>query len=362
GRHPTSIEFTSPEEDAKRRDFTINGMFYDPFGKKVIDFVEGRKDLESRVLRAIGDADARFSEDYLRMIRAVRFAARLGFKIEEKTWNSIRSNMHNAANLAVERVREELSICLLEKNPDNALQLMLDSGMMEVLLPEVAKMKGINQPEQFHPEGDVFEHTKLMLRQMAQDTEGLRHGKIIKGAIETTETLVWAVLLHDVGKPETITIADRIRFDRHASVGAEISDKICARLKFSNEMRENIVNLVQNHMKFIEMKKMKLSTLKKFLQRDNFNEHLALHRLDCLASHGDLSNIDYINDKIAELSAEEIKPAPILTGTDIIELGVKRGPLIGEILSDLEIQQLDGLIKSRIEAINFVKERYINDK
>ncbi len=362
GRHPSEVEFTSAEEDAKRRDFTVNSMFYDPIEKKVIDFVGGRKDLKNGVLRAIGDADTRFSEDYLRMIRAIRFASRLSFKIEKKTWNSIRKNVHNAANIAVERVREELSTCLMGKNPDNALQLMLDSGMLQIILPEIAKMKGIKQPHEFHPEGDVFEHTKLMLRQMAQDSYELQAGKTIKGATETTETLAWAVLFHDVGKPETMKIADRIRFDGHAAVGADIADRICFRLKFSNEMREDIENLVQNHMKFMEIMNMKLSTLKKFLQTENFDLHLALHRLDCIASHGDLSKIDFILDKIDELGEEQIKPAPILTGDDIIGLGIKRGPKIGEIIKDLEIQQLEGFITSRIEAINFVKERYITGK
>ncbi len=343
GRRPDGVHFeTDPRQDALRRDFTINAMMLDPGTDEVLDFFGGRADLEARIVRAVGDAGARFREDHLRLLRAARFAARLGFSIEPETLAAMRENHVLIAKIAVERVREELVRILTEGGARRGFELLDETGLLGDILPEIAALKGIEQPPAYHPEGDVWVHTLIML-------EGLDH---------PTPALAMGVLLHDVGKPATFTVSDRIRFNGHVEKGVEIARAILARLRFSREESEQVEALVAQHMRFMHVHQMKSSTLKKFLRMPRFEEHLALHRLDCLSSNGNLENYEFARGKVAEFSEEHLKPAPLITGTDLIAAGYRPGPRFSVILSAVEDAQLEGELSSGEGAMEFVRARY----
>lgn len=344
GRHPSEVHFTDAYNDAIRRDFTINGIFFNPISGEFMDYVGGREDIHRKIVRAIGDPTLRFKEDYLRMLRAIRFAAKLDFTIEENTWNAIVKMSPEIKKISVERIFTELDKMFCSKNPALALDLLDKSGLLHVVLPEVAELKGVPQPADFHPEGDVFEHTKKALSLVGNNS---------------SSALVWSILLHDIGKPKTISIADRIRFNNHDQVGMEMAEKILRRLHTSNELIEQVKMCVGNHMNFIHVKNMRLSTLKKFLARPTIDTELELHRIDCLASHGYLDNYDFLKKQLEFFKAEALKPKPLLRGQDLLDLGFKQGPLIGEILSSLYDLQLEEIIKTKEEALTYIKNNYL---
>lgn len=345
GRHPDKVRFSkSPEEDVQRRDFTINGLLMDPVTNEVLDFVGGRRDLEAKIIRSIGDPDRRFEEDKLRMLRAVRFAARFGFAIDPKTFTSIRRLAPEIRQVSRERVRDELTKMLIEGQAREAFLLLDEIGLLHELLPEIEAMKGVQQPPEFHPEGDVFVHTLLLLEKLPQPCPA---------------TLAWGALLHDVGKPPTFRVApDRIRFDEHVDVGVKMAERICHRLRFSNEDTEQVLALVANHMRFGDVQKMKDSTFKRFVRLAHFDEHLELHRIDCQASHGNLSLYDFTREKMASLPPEAIRPAPLITGNDLIAAGYGPGPQFKEILRAVEDAQLEGRLQNKDEAQSFVRTEF----
>jgi poly(A) polymerase len=346
GRHPDEVRFSkTPEEDVQRRDFTINGLLLDPLNHgEVIDYVGGREDLEEGIIRTIGDPERRFHEDKLRMLRAVRFASRFEYDIEPRTFASIQRLAPEIHQVSRERIREELTKLLTEGQARRAFELLDLSGLLHEVLPEIERMKGVQQPPEYHPEGDVWIHTLMLLDQLQPGV---------------SRTLAWGALLHDVGKPPTFRVApDRIRFDGHVEVGVAMARDICHRLRMSNDDTEQILGLVNNHMKFADTPKMKESTLKRFMRLPQFDEHLALHRLDCLSSHADLSLYDFVSKKMAETPAEEIRPAPLVTGDDLIALGHTPGPRFREILSSVEDQQLEGKLASREAALEFVRMNF----
>ncbi len=348
GRHPVRVEFSnSPDEDVRRRDFTINGLLMDPRDGNVLDFVGGQADIKARIVRAIGEPELRFVEDKLRMLRAVRFAARFDYSIEPRTFAAIRKLASQIEQVSKERVRDELSRMLTEGAARRAFELLDETGLLREVLPEVARMKGVQQPAQFHPEGDVWTHTLLMIE------------KLPAGA---PRTLAWGVLLHDVGKPPTFRApagpSDRIRFDDHVEVGVRITEEICRRLRFSNEDTEQIVSLVANHMRFKDVPNMRDSTRKRFARLPHFEQHLELHRLDCLSSHGSLSSYDFVRGFLAETPPEAVHPARLVTGEDLKNMGFQPGPQFKEILSAVEDAQLEGKIASRTEALDFVRLQF----
>ena len=343
GRRPSGVTFTtSAEEDVCRRDFTINGLLYDPVGDEVLDFVGGRSDLAARLIRAIGDPAARFAEDHLRLLRAVRFAARLAFEIEPDTRQAIGTHSAAITQVAAERVRDELVRILSEGGARRGFEMLDAAGLLAHLLPEVAAMQGVAQPPEFHPEGDVWTHTLLML-------EMLR---------DPTPTLAMGVLLHDVGKPPTFRVADRIRFDNHCEIGARMAEEICGRLRFSRRQIDQIAELVRNHLRFKDAPHMRESTLKRFLRLPAFEEHLELHRLDCLSSHRRLENYDLVRQAWLRLGEEGIRPPRLITGDDLLALGHRPGPLYRQILEAIEEAQLDRRVASREEALALVRERF----
>ena len=343
GRRPDAVRFEGdPRADVLRRDFTINGLMMDPETGGVLDYVGGRADLESGVVRAIGDPDARFAEDHLRLLRAVRFAARLGFRIDEATLAAIQRHHGLIAKVAAERVGGELSRILTEGGARRGLELLRETGLLADILPEVAAMIGVQQPPEFHPEGDVWTHTLGLLG-------GLRH---------PTLTLALAALLHDVGKPPTFRVAERIRFDGHAERGVEMAHAILGRLRFSGEAMERVEALVGNHMRFLNAGRMKESTIKRFLRMPDFEEHLELHRLDCLAGSGYLQNYELIRRKLAEYPEEHLRPRPLLTGTDLIAAGYQPGPRFSKILTAVEDAQLEGAIHTAGEAMEMVRQKF----
>jgi len=345
GRHPDEVRFTQdPREDVARRDFTINGMMLDPVTGEVLDFVGGRKDLEAKLIRAIGDPNRRFGEDKLRMLRAVRFAARFEYEIEADTLAAIQQLARDIQLVSRERVRDELTKMLTEGHARRALLLLDQTGLLKEVLPEISVMKGVKQPPEFHPEGDVFVHTLLLLENLP---------------LPCPPTLAWGAVLHDVGKPATFRVApDRIRFDGHVEVGVKIAEEICTRLRFSNHDTDQVLSLVDNHMRFGHVTRMKESTLKKFIRLPGFDEHLALHRADSLASHGNLSTHDFLQKKLAEIPPENIRPAALMTGDDLIAAGYVPGPRFGEILEAVEDAQLEGRLLSREDALEFVKNAF----
>jgi len=342
GRHPTTVRYGTAAEDIRRRDFTINGMLYDPTEDRVIDLVGGRDDIRGRLIRTIGDPLQRFEEDRLRMLRAIRFAARFDYGIEEATYEALGRLAAGLAEISPERIGEELLKILCGPNAGRSLRLMADTGLLPVILPEIQALVGLEQPIDFHPEGDVFEHTCRML-DLAEDP---------------SPEMALGILLHDVGKPDTFQITDRIRFDEHDKVGAEKARLVCRRLRCSNAATERVVDLVDNHMRFAMVTRMRLSTLKRLLAMPYFDEHLELHRLDCLASHGKLDHYEFLLAKMDELSHEEIAPPPLINGHDLIALGYQAGPRFREILGAVSDAQLEGELHSHEEAIAFVRQRY----
>jgi poly(A) polymerase len=313
-------------------------------GNRVLDFVGGRDDLRAGMIRAIGDPELRFREDKLRMLRAVRFAARFHYAIDSATFASIQRLAPLIEQVSRERARDELTKMLTEGSARTAFELLDSTGLLKEVLPEVDRMHGVEQPPQFHPEGDVWIHTLLLLEKLPP---------------RCSRTLAWGTLLHDVGKPPTFRVApDRIRFDGHVEVGVRMAEEICRRLHFSNEDMRQIADLVANHMRFADAERMKESTLKRFLRLPKFDEHLELHRMDCLSSYGDLSLYDFVRERLQQTPAEEIRPQPLLTGQDLIALGYQPGPQFRDMLAAIEDAQLEGTLKSREEALEFVRREF----
>jgi poly(A) polymerase len=352
GRHPDRVVYSkAPQEDVQRRDFTINGLLMRHDTEEVLDFVGGQADLEAKVIRAIGEPDRRFAEDKLRMMRAVRFAARFGFEIEAATFRAIRRHVGEIHQVSPERLREELTKLLTEGAARRAFELLDETWLLQQVLPEIGAMKGVDQPPQYHPEGDVWIHTLMMM-------EGLPAG--------TAPTLAWGVLLHDVGKPPTFQSAaktgNRIRFNNHVEVGVRMAEAICRRLRFSNEDTEQILALVDNHMKFGAVEEMRTSTLKKFVRLPRFEEHLTLHRLDCLSSHRDLESYEFVRRFLEVTPPEQVRPERLLTGDDLQAMGFRPGPLFAQILRALEDMQLEGQIRTRAEAEEHVLSNFGSKK
>jgi poly(A) polymerase len=346
GRHPDQVQYSkSPQEDVQRRDFTINGLLMDPLdGDRVLDFVGGRADLATGIIRAIGDPERRLQEDKLRMLRAVRFAARFGYAIDPPTFSAIKKLAPLIHQVSRERVRDELTKRLTEGHAKRAFELLDSTGLLKEVLPEIARMHGVDQPPQYHPEGDVWIHTLMLLEQLPPNC---------------SRTLAWGALLHDVGKPPTFRVApDRIRFDGHVEVGVRMAHEICQRLHFSNDDTEQIEELVANHMRFSDVERMKDSTLKRFMRLPKFDEHMELHRIDCLSSHRDLSLYNFVSEKVRTTPPEQIRPTALISGADLIELGYRPGPHFKEILSAVEDAQLEGRLQSRDDALGFVQKEF----
>jgi putative nucleotidyltransferase with HDIG domain len=342
GRHPDAVHFeTDPRQDALRRDFTINALMMDPVSGEVLDFVNGRADLSSKLIRAIGDPERRFREDHLRLLRAVRFAARLKFEIEAETFAAIQRLAPSVQIVSAERVRDEIARILTEGSARRGFEMLDGARLLQEVLPEVAALKGVAQPPEFHPEGDVWTHTLIML-------DGLRQPSI---------TLALGVLLHDVGKPATFRVAERIRFDGHVEKGIEIARFLLNRLRFPNHVIEGVEALIGNHMKFMEVPRMRESTLKRFLRQPDFEEHMELHRLDCLSSHGGLENYEFVRRKQQEVPPEQLKPVPLLTGRELIAAGYRPGPMFGIVLREIEDAQLEGRISTAAEALQMAREK-----
>jgi len=377
GRRPTGVRFGSPEEDARRRDFTINGLFYEPLtrswdplfplqrrekwgGGRIIDFVNGREDIERKLVRTIGNPRERFTEDKLRLLRCVRFAANLEFEIEPSTFAAVKNMASQIRVVSAERIRDELIRIFTRPHAGRGLDLLDASGLLAHILPEIAVMKGVEQPAEFHPEGDVFQHTKLMLDLVSEAaSQALRQGSGREpGPPKDRTILAFAVLLHDVGKPPTFERApDRIRFNDHDRIGAEMAEAILRRLRFSNDQIEKIVLCVREHMRFQFVKEMRPAKLKRILARDTFPEELELHRIDCAASHRNLENYEFLKTKAAEMPPETVKPEPLLNGHDLLALGLRPGPMVGQILREVEELQLEERLKSRAEALEFARSR-----
>ncbi len=351
GRHPDAVRFSdSAEEDVKRRDFTINGMLLNPLKLResgnidasVLDFVGGREDLGAKLVRAIGEPMQRFDEDKLRMLRAVRFAARFGFEIDPRTFAAIRARASEIHQVSRERVRDELTRMLTEGQARRAFELLDVTGLLQEVLPEITRMHGVEQPPQFHPEGDVWIHTLLLLEKLPPDA---------------SPALAWGALLHDIGKPATFRLTpERIRFDGHVEVGVRIAEDILRRLRFSTEETSQILLLIQNHMRFGDVHKMKESTLKRFFRLPKFEEHLALHRMDVLSSFGDLGNYNFAKERYGAIPEEQVRPHLLVTGRDLIEAGYRPGPQFKEMLALAEDAQLEGRIHSRDEGLELVRE------
>jgi poly(A) polymerase len=351
GRHPDAVRYTSSaEDDVQRRDFTINGLLLDPIGgianprAAVIDHVGGLADLDAGIVRAIGRPELRFEEDRLRMLRAVRFAARFGFELEPATFSAIRSLAARIHAVSRERIRDELTKMLTEGRARRAFELLDSTRLLAQVLPEIERMKGVEQPPQYHPEGDVWIHTLMLLEQLEPCC---------------SSTLAWGALLHDVGKPPTFRRApDRIRFDGHVEVGMAIAAEICRRMRFSNDETHQIVALVEHHMRFADAPQMKPSTLKRFFRLSGFDEHLSLHRMDCMAAHRRLENYEYVRERWQSTPEEDVRPPRLLTGRDLIGAGYQPGAQFREMLQAVEDAQLEGAITTAHEALDLVRARF----
>jgi len=346
GRRPEMVTFSTPEEDAARRDFTINGMFHDPVAEKFIDFVGGRDDLKSKTLRAIGDPVARFREDKLRLLRAIRFAARFDYEIEPLTWGAIKAHAADLHAVSAERIREELVKILTHRTRLRGFDLLNESGLLKEILPEIEALKGCEQPPQFHPEGDVFVHTRVMLELLPPDAPA---------------TLVLAVLFHDIGKPPTFRYhadEDRIRFSGHDRVGANMAERLMERLRFSRHDIDCVTEAVRQHMVFKDVQNMRTAKLKRFMAREGFGEELELHRVDCQSSHGALDNYEFLKAKADEFANEPLIPPPLVNGRDLMALGWKPGPHFGPILEAIQTAQLEGTLTTTEEAIAWIKVSY----
>jgi tRNA nucleotidyltransferase/poly(A) polymerase len=344
GRHPEDVQFSTPEQDALRRDFTINGMFYDPLSDRIIDYVNGRVDLAGKLIRAIGRPAERFAEDRLRMLRAIRFASTLAFEIESATWSALREEAHAIAIVSPERIRDELLKILVSPHRLRGFDLLDKSGLLGVILPEIAALKGCEQPERFHPEGDVFVHTRLMLGLLAPNANAAQ---------------VLAVLLHDIGKPPTRSfdpVDQRIRFNGHDKVGAEMTEAVLTRLRFPRHEIDLVVEAVRNHMVFKDVQQMRPAKLRRFMARPHFGIELELHRIDCAGSHGDLENYRFLVSKSSEFAQEPLIPPPLVRGDDLISMGLRPGPRIGELLEAVQTAQLEGEVHTRAEALDLLKE------
>jgi poly(A) polymerase len=345
GRHPSHVRYGNLEEDIRRRDFTINGMVYDPIDDRVIDLVEGRKDLDLGVIRAIGEPRGRFEEDRLRMIRAVRFAASLGFEIEPATFTAVRELGATIVQIAWERIGDEVTRILTEGGARRGFELLDQSGLLTVLLPEITALKGTPQSPDYHPEGDVFTHTLLLLSRLESPSE----------------TLAYGCLLHDVAKPACFRQeAERITFYGHTETGAAMAEEILKRLKRPRAVWERVAYLVRNHLRHVQAPQMRLSTLKRFLREEGIDELLELVRIDALSSNGDLQYYRFCKERLAELDQEVIRPPPLVRGEDLIALGFTPGPIFADILRQVEDQQLGGELKSREEALDWVRRNYGN--
>ena len=347
GRRPESVTFSTSAADAQRRDFTINGMFYDPVGERLIDHVGGEADLRAGLVRAIGDPLERFEEDYLRLLRAVRFATVLGFEIEPSTWSAMVSVADCITRISPERIREELDRLWISPARVRAFDLLAESGLMQAILPEIMDLRGCEQPPQWHPEGDVFVHTRLMLSHLPAEA-GL--------------PLVLSVLFHDIAKPATFTYdpaEDRIRFSGHDHLGAQMTEAILKRLRYSNAVIAATTSAVAHHMQFKDVQKMRTSTLKRFMARDNFDDELELHRVDCAGSNGLFDNYDYVVEKRREFEAAKtpLLPPRFINGGDLIARGMEAGPAFGEILTEAQDLQLEGTLTSRDEALAWLEEK-----
>jgi poly(A) polymerase len=346
GRHPESVHFSNAEEDARRRDFTVNGLFYDPVREQLRDYVGGRADLEAKILRAIGDPEARFAEDRLRMLRAVRFAAVLGFEIEPATWAAVQKHAASIEEVSAERIRDELLKTLHSPARVRGLDLLDQSGLLNQILPEMEALKGCEQPPQFHPEGDVWVHTRLMLSLLPE---------------EVSTPLLFAVLLHDIAKPATFSLdpaEGRIRFNGHDKLGAEMASEILTRLRFPKKEIEASVECIAQHMAFKDVQQMRVSRLKRFLARPTMQDELILHRVDCAGSNQDFSNYDFLVSKIEEFSQEPLIPPPLVTGRDLLTMGLEAGPGFKEILDAVQSRQLEGTLTGREEALAWVRDTY----
>lgn len=349
GRRPESVVFSSPEEDAARRDFTVNGMFFDPLTGEVIDYVGGQEDLAQHRLRAIGDPADRFREDRLRILRAVRFATVLGYEIDPATWDSVRVSASQIHEVSAERIREELVKTLVHPNRLRGFDLLDQSGLLQQIIPEFEALKGCTQPEQFHPEGDVFVHTRAMIGLLPP--------------VAVSVPLVFSVLLHDIAKPPTRTVDPdgRIRFNGHDKLGAEMTAVIMERLRFSRAEIDATVEAVDQHMVFKDVQQMRIAKVKRFMARPNFEDEMELHRVDCTSSHGLLDNYEYLRARQEEFANEPLIPAPLITGNDLISLGLRPGPRFKEILEAVQSRQLEGTLTSPEAALNWVKEEFSLD-
>jgi poly(A) polymerase len=347
GRHPESVTFSTPEQDAQRRDFTINGLFFDPIAARLIDYVGGQRDLEARVIRAIGNPADRLREDRLRLLRAVRFATVLDFELDPATWRAVCENAPHIREVSAERIREELVKIFLAPGRVRGWDLLDESGLMGAVLPELERLKGCEQPPQFHPEGDVFTHTRIML--------GLLPA-------EVTVPLVFSVLFHDIGKPATFTIdpTGRIRFSGHDSLGAQMTEAVMTRLRFSRAEIDATVEAVANHMIFKDVQQMRVAKLKRFMARPHFDEEMELHRVDCTSSHGMLDNYEFLKTKREEFASEPLIPRPLITGRDLIALGLPPGPRFSEILEAVQSRQLEGTLTNRDAALDFVRAEFLS--
>jgi poly(A) polymerase len=339
------VRYGTLQEDIFRRDFTINGMVYDPIEDRVIDLVEGKRDLARRCIRAIGDPRQRFEEDRLRMVRAIRFAASLNFDIDSLTLDAIKQSAAMITQISSERIGEEITRILTEGGARRGFELLDQTGLLQILLPEIEQMKGVEQSPEHHPEGDVFKHTLLTLSHLQAPTE----------------TLAYGCLLHDVGKPVCFRKdADRITFYGHTDRGAEMAEAILKRLKRGRAAWERVAYLVKNHLRHTQASKMRLSTLKRFLREEGIDELLELARIDALSSSGDLQYYRFCQERLSEMQEEEIRPEPLLRGKDLIEMGYTPGPIFAEMLQQIEDAQLGGELTSRQAAIDWVKQKYRN--
>lgn len=346
-RRPSEVRYGTLEEDYRRRDFTINAMYYDPVSGRLLDPAGGREDLERRLLRTVGNPHHRFEEDALRLMRAVRFAVRYELDLEPATAEAVRAHASTLREISMERIADELLRILTGPHPGRAMCLLSELGLWPFLIPEIEAMHGCEQPPNFHPEGDVFVHTAMVLDFLKEAWEG-----------PLSADLALAALLHDVGKPPTFVIEDRIRFPEHQRVGAEMSDRICRELRLSNRQREQVVELVAMHMRFMDVTRMKRSTLRRLLGRPDIHLHLALHKADCLGSHRNLDNYYFCLEQRRELAEEDrsqaLLPPPLVSGDDLIALGLKPGPIFKELLDAVREEQLEGRLKNRDEALGWL--------
>ena len=343
GRHPTEVRYTkNAQKDVERRDFTVNGLLFDPLENKVLDFVNGQQDIKHRVIRTIGDAETRFREDHLRLMRAVRFASKLNFSIHQGTFSALQKLAPLIQSVSPERIRDEILKVLTEGGARRGFELLDDARLLHEVLPEVEKMKGVEQPPQFHPEGDVWVHTLMMLSQLKSPTLSLALG----------------VLLHDIGKPPTFSVSDRIRFNNHADVGTRMAEEICGRLRLPMRVTKRVCELIKHHLRFKDFPRMRPAKQKRFLRMDGFEEHLELHRLDCNSSHGNLTNYELARKMLTETPAEKFHPVPLITGRNLIEQGYKPGPIFKKILSAVEDAQLEGTLDSQPDALRLIQDKF----